>query len=144
MLRHQQQLQKLAAIIVPPNSQRPGINRNFNGRGMPELAEATERALRLDLCMIFFSFAYLSFSVQLFLLFRSVCDATSSGGFCGTSFAARDVNLPAALREVLCIHHLSFILCFRGVIFVCQVDFHLSSIFGATELQEQSFCIVFC
>ena len=37
---------------------------NFNGRGMPELAEATERALRLDLCMIFFSFAYLSFSVQ--------------------------------------------------------------------------------
>ena len=37
---------------------------NFNGRGMPELAEATERAPRLDLCMIFFSFAYLSFSVQ--------------------------------------------------------------------------------
>ena len=80
----------------------------------------------------------------IFLLFRSVCDATSSGGFCGTSFAARDVNLPAASREVLCVHHLAFILCFRGVIFVCQVGFHLSSIFGATELQEQLFCIVFC
>ena len=41
-----------------------GRLQDFNGRGMPELAEATERALRLDLCMIFFSFAYLSFSVQ--------------------------------------------------------------------------------
>jgi hypothetical protein len=36
----------------------------FGGRGMPELAEATERAPRLDLCIIFFSYAYLSFSVQ--------------------------------------------------------------------------------
>ena len=77
----------------------------------------------------------------IFLLFRSVCDATSSGGFCGTSFAARDVNLPAASREVLCVHHLSFILCFRGVICDCQVGFHLSSIFGATECRSRLFVL---
>ena len=37
---------------------------NFNGRGMPESAEATERAPRVDLHMICFSTACLSFSVQ--------------------------------------------------------------------------------
>ena len=107
------------------------------GRGHRESAALGSMHDLLQFCLLVIFRA-------IFLLFRSVRDATSSGGFCGTSFAARDVNLPAALREVLCIHHLSFILCFRGVIFVCQVGFHLSSIFGATELQEQSFCIVFC
>ena len=107
------------------------------GRGHRESAALGSMHDLLQFCLLVIFHA-------IFLLFRSVCDATSSGGFCGTSFAARDVNLPAASREVLCIHHLSFILCFRGVIFVCQVGFHLSSIFGATELQEQSFCIVFC